>query len=95
MSDQVACPRCQIGNLHATTATYSDIYNGMLLSVPNVLAWKCDLCDYLEFEYDALAQIEALVGHSGLPDDHTRSASKLPPRDADVQDNNLPHRLKP
>ena len=34
MTDQVACPRCQIGYLHAETATYSCVHNGMLLSVP-------------------------------------------------------------
>jgi YgiT-type zinc finger domain-containing protein len=95
MTDQVACPRCQIGNLRATTGTYSTVYNGLLLSVPNVPAWKCDLCEYLEFEYDALTKIEALVGHFGLPDDHEQPTSKRPPLDSDVQDNNLPNRLKP
>lgn len=95
MTDQVACPRCQIGNLNATTATYSATFNGMLLSVPNVPAWKCDICGYLEFEDDALAQIEGLVGHFGLPDDRTRPASKIPPMDSDQPDKNLPHRLKP
>lgn len=95
MTDQIACPRCQIGNMHATTGTYSAVYLGALLSVPNVPAWKCDVCEYLEFDYEALMQIEALVGHFGLPDEHDRRQSKRPPFDSDVQDKNLPHRLKP
>ena len=55
-------------------------------------AWKCDICQYQEFDYDAMTQIEALVGHFGLPDDPVRPASKLPPVDADATETNLPHR---
>ena len=95
MNEQIACPRCQIGNLQADKATYTCIHNGMLLSVPNMPVWKCDLCEYEEFDYDALTRVEALVGHFGPPDEPNRPASKLPQVDSDVTDTNLPHRIKP
>ena len=90
-----SCPRCQIGYLHAEKATYSYVHNGMLLSVPNMPAWKCDICQYQEYDYDALTQIEALVGHFGLPNDPVRPASKVPTVDSDVTETKLPHRIKP
>lgn len=95
MPEEIACPRCQIGNLQAGTATYTYVYNGMLLSVPGMPAWTCDLCQYQEFDYDAVARIEALVGHVGMPSDPARPASKLPAVDADLPDSSLPHRIKP
>ena len=95
MTENAACPRCLIGYLHAETATYSCVQNGLLISVPHMPAWKCDICQYQEFDFEALMQIEALIGHVGLSDDPVRPASKLPSVDADVADNNLPHRVKP
>jgi len=93
MSD--SCPRCQIGYLQPEKATYAYVHNGMLLSVPNMPAWKCDICQYQEFDYDAITQVEALVGHFGLPDDPVRPASKLPTVDSDAAETKLPHRIKP
>jgi YgiT-type zinc finger domain-containing protein len=95
MNDQIACPRCQIGNLQPVSATYTCVQNGMLLSVPNMPAWKCDICQYEEFDYDALGRVEALTGHFGPPDDRTRPASKLPSVDSETAEPKLPHRLKP
>ncbi|MEP7292167.1 MAG: hypothetical protein ABI835_10300 [Chloroflexota bacterium] len=95
MTEQVACPRCQVGNLQTETATYTCIHNGSLLSMPNIPVWKCDICQYTEFDYDTLTQIEALTGRLGMPDDRVRAPSKLPAVDADLNDNNLPHRMKP
>ena len=95
MTDQIACPRCLIGNLLADRATYTSVHSGMLLSVPNMPVWKCDLCEYQEYDYDAIVELEALVGRFGMPDDPVRPSSKLPAVDSDVSENNLPHRIKP
>jgi len=95
MTEHVGCPRCQIGNLHAEKATYTCIHNGMLLSVADMPAWKCDICQYTEFDYGALTQIEALTGHMGIPEDPVRPASKLPAVDTESTETKLPHRLKP
>lgn len=95
MSEQTACPRCQIGNLQPSTATYSATHHGMLLSVPNTPMWKCDICQYTEFDYDTLARLEALTGRFGMPDDHAPRTSKLPAVDAETPESKLPHRIKP
>jgi YgiT-type zinc finger domain-containing protein len=95
MSEQAACPRCQIGNLQPHTATYSAIHNGMLLSVPNTPVWKCDICQYTEFDYDTLTRLEALTGRFGMPDDRAPQASKLPAVDTETTENKLPSRIKP
>jgi hypothetical protein len=67
----------------------------LFLSVPNVPAWKCDICQYQEFDYDVLTWVEALVGHVGIPTDAVRPASKLPAVDTDTTDTGkkLPHRV--
>jgi hypothetical protein len=67
----------------------------LFLSVPNVPAWKCDICQYLEFDDHAMIQLELLVGHSGLPADSDRRAAKLPPLDADAPEGKRPPRMKP
>jgi YgiT-type zinc finger domain-containing protein len=95
MNDQIACPRCQIGNLQPVSATYTCLHNHALLSVPNMPAWKCDICQYLEFDYDALGRVDALTGRFGPPDDPVRPASKLPSVDSETAEAKLPHRLKP
>ncbi len=95
MTEQTACPRCQIGNLHAHKATYTLVHHGMLLSVPDMTAWQCDICGYTEFDYDTLTEIEALTGRLGIPEDPVRPASKLPTVESDPAETKLPHRLKP
>ena len=95
MTEHVACPRCQIGNLHTETATYTCVHNGMLLSVPDMPLWKCDICQYTEFDYATMTQIEALAGHLGIPEDPVRPASKVPTVDTETTETKLPNRLKP
>jgi YgiT-type zinc finger domain-containing protein len=84
MTDQIACPRCQIGNLQPAQATYASVHKGMFLSVPNVPAWQCDICQFQEFDYDVITWVEALMGHAGMPADASRPAAKVPTVDADA-----------
>lgn len=95
MTEQTACPRCQIGTLQPRTATYTSIHRGMVLSVPNTPMWKCDICQYTEYDYDTLARLEALTGRFGMPDDHAPHAAKLPAVDTEPGENSLPNRVKP
>jgi YgiT-type zinc finger domain-containing protein len=79
-----SCPRCQMGYLQPVLSTYTRVHNHMLLSVPDVPAWKCDICQYLEYDDTALIEIEALVGQPELPPENSRPASKPAIFDADV-----------
>lgn len=96
MSDTAApsCPRCQIGHLQSTKATYSYVHNGLFVSVPNMPAWKCDICQYQEFDYDAMIRIEVLVGQLSLPTDSPRPAAKLPAYDVESMEGTPSHRAK-
>ncbi|MBE2272284.1 MAG: hypothetical protein IAE80_28875 [Anaerolinea sp.] len=89
-----SCPRCQIGHLQVGSATYSCVQQGVFLSVPNVPSWTCDICQYREFDFDALIRIEALVGQLGPASDADLQTAKRPPVDNEVIDKRPP-RIKP
>lgn len=56
------CPYCQIGFCQPSRDTYTRIYRGMLVSIPDMLVWICDICQYQEFDREALARLETLMG---------------------------------
>jgi YgiT-type zinc finger domain-containing protein len=72
------CPRCQIGHLQRGQATFVTCLNDQLLSIPDVAAWSCDICQYREFDVEAIHQIEVLAGALVTPLDTLRT----PPRAA-------------
>lgn len=78
-SAALSCPQCQIGLLQPTQTTYSGLHNGMVISVPNMPSWTCDICQHHEFDDSALNQIEALVGQLGLPTEVARRSAKRTP----------------
>jgi hypothetical protein len=89
----VTCPHCQIGYLQPTETTYTGVHNGMMVSVPNMTSWTCDICEHHEFDEAALIQIEALVGQSSLPTEVARRSSKRAPIESEMPA--TPRRLKP
>jgi hypothetical protein len=79
--------------LQPAQATYASVHKGIFLSVPNVPAWKCDICGFQEFDYDVITWVEAVMG---VPTDTMRPAAKLPTVDADTTaetGKKLPHRV--
>ena len=87
------CPQCQIGFLQPTETTYSGVHHGMLISVPNMPSYTCDLCEHHEFDVSALIQIEALVGQLSLPTEVARHSAKPSRIENDVP--TAQRRLKP
>jgi len=81
---QHSCPRCAIGLMQPTTATYTSVYRGSLLSVPSVPAWKCDVCQYTEYDDSTLVRLEALVGEFVFSPDELRLNAKLTSMDPDL-----------
>ncbi|MCK6580256.1 MAG: YgiT-type zinc finger protein [Anaerolineae bacterium] len=77
------CPRCQIGTLQPIQATYTTVYRGALLSVPNITAWNCDICGFIEYDDEMMAQLEAMTGEYPLNDDAPRQSAKPAALDAD------------
>ena len=68
------CPNCHIGHLHEARAPYVQLYNATLIHMPNVAAWKCDVCGETYFDTQTIRQLEVLIGDSGPPpNQHTPS----------------------
>lgn len=88
-----ACPRCQIGHLHQGKATFSVLYHGLLLTIQDMDAWTCDICQYREFDYDALSQVELLTGPLGSETELLRATNRS--LGSDMSDLNKTQRLKP
>ncbi|MCA9907116.1 MAG: hypothetical protein KC519_00605 [Anaerolineae bacterium] len=88
-----ACPRCQIGHLHRSRAAFVTLYRGMPLSIPNMDSWTCDICQYQEFDYDALNHLEQITGQlTAAPEDGRAAARSAAHENTEI---NSQQRLKP
>lgn len=88
-----SCPRCMVGRLSARITTHTRIQNGMLISIPNLQVYECDVCGLQEFAPHAAWQLDALDGD---PDDSIdeRIANKRAPVDVDAGETLSPRRVK-
>lgn len=84
------CPRCQIGMLQPGHATYVRTVQGMLISVPDMLVWTCDLCRYQEFDEEMLSRVEAAL-HEAAPSARTTARAQA----LEVADGTTGTTLKP
>lgn len=91
-SAALSCPQCQIGFLQPTETTYSGVHQGMLISMPNMPSWTCDICQHHEFDESVISQIEALVGQMKLPTEVARRSAKRTPIESEMP---AAQRLKP
>jgi len=87
------CPNCQIGHCHTGRATYVHVYGDMLVSVPHMLAWVCDICGYQEFDRATLLRLETMMGQVNTPTANDWSSAKMQPPDVPEATNT--RRLKP
>lgn len=89
------CPRCQIGLCRPERITYVRMYAGMLLRVPDMLVYTCDICGYQELEQDAFYQLQAVIGEADPSIEDAKSVAKPSPLDTiDSQDSNTTRRPK-
>jgi hypothetical protein len=90
------CPSCQIGFCHPAKGTYLRLVGDMLVSAPETPLWKCDICEYEEFDREAVMRLEALLGQYESVPDTGRFNPKLQSLDAlDASDSTTPRRAKP
>lgn len=59
------CPRCQIGHCHPGKTSFTRLYHGRLISVPDMTVYTCDVCGFQEFDPDAMTILQRLLGHTG------------------------------
>lgn len=79
------CPYCEIGQCHLSHRTYLGIYNGMLLSAPQIPFWTCDICQHQEFDREAVERLESLLASDDglkqrIADKITSSDTRKPPQ---------------
>jgi hypothetical protein len=68
----------------------------MLISIQNMPVLECDVCDFQEFEPEAMWKLDALSGEFNAPETHGRSSSKLSSLDVDIENGDTTtQRLKP
>jgi rubredoxin len=70
------CPQCQIGHLQLGKQTFVRVYAGLVVSIPDMPCFTCDVCDYQEFERASVAHVEALVGETRPGKSVPRAAAK-------------------
>lgn len=85
-----ACQRCGVGRLHPRKVTYTMIHEGMLISLQNMLAQECDICDFQDFDAKTIWQLDALIGEFNTPQTEGRFANKLASLESDVDPVDLP-----
>lgn len=49
-----ACPRCTVGRCSPRKTTFTEMHQGQLLAIPNVLAYVCDVCYFVEYAQEML-----------------------------------------
>jgi hypothetical protein len=89
------CPHCQIGNLHPVVETYSMVFGSSVLSAPDIPAWRCDICSYLEYDEDALMRLDLLIGELDIRAESARSSTRHQQHDTEIGSGKPAPRLKP
>lgn len=79
------CPYCEIGQCHLSYYTYTGIYNGMLVSAPQMPFWTCDICQHQEFDREAIERFESLLVSDDVPlqrttDKNVSTDTRKPPQ---------------
>lgn len=70
------CPRCQIGHCQPIQTTYVQMYGDQLISIPDVAAWRCDICGLQEFNPEALLHISKLLNLGNSAPEAPRTTSR-------------------
>ena len=61
------CPQCASGMLHPRRVTVWQRVGGHRLTVPNFPAWRCDVCNRLEYDAQAWAGLMIMLAGPRRP----------------------------
>ena len=61
MGDSI-CPVCHVGKLQERKITYTQVYEGQFIVIPNVEALVCDVCGEKVFDNIVLRRLNGLLG---------------------------------
>ncbi|MBI5958391.1 MAG: YgiT-type zinc finger protein [Chloroflexi bacterium] len=92
----ITCPRCGVGRMKLTRATYIQLYENTLIHAPNTIAWRCDVCGQTFFDPDAVLRLDVLAGEAGPPPNlHASEPVRSAPSDAPSSPDDSSDTLRP
>jgi len=56
------CPLCHVGKLHVKTTTFTQVFDGQVIVMPNIPALVCDMCGERTMAQDTLLSLSGLLG---------------------------------
>jgi YgiT-type zinc finger domain-containing protein len=59
---QPMCPVCHVGKLHERKTTFTELYEGQVIVMPNVTALVCDVCGERTMDHDTMLSLSGLLG---------------------------------
>jgi len=82
MSENTAsytCHECHVGLMQAKRVTYLTQLDNELITVPNFLAWICDVCGKREYDEQSIQWLNIMLDpNAGKPTQHQRRTTPLP-----------------
>jgi YgiT-type zinc finger domain-containing protein len=82
MSENIAnytCTDCHMGIMHAKRVTYLTQLDNELITVPNFLAWICDVCGKREYDESSIQWLNIMLDpNAGKPTQTHRRKPPLP-----------------
>jgi hypothetical protein len=55
------CPHCQVGHCQRSIMPFLKVHGDLLVNVPDMPVWSCDICGFYEYEREALARLDNLM----------------------------------
>jgi YgiT-type zinc finger domain-containing protein len=56
------CPMCHVGKLQEKKTTFTQVFDGQVIVMPNVSALVCDVCGERTMDPDTLLSLSGLLG---------------------------------
>jgi YgiT-type zinc finger domain-containing protein len=56
------CPLCHVGKLHERKTTFTQVFEGQLIVMPNVTALVCDVCGERTMDHATMLSLSGLLG---------------------------------
>ena len=73
-----SCVECHIGTMHSKRITYFTHIQNELITVPNFLAWVCDVCKRREYDLQSILWLNMLLDpNAGKPTQTKRRTTPL------------------
>ena len=59
---ETMCPICHVGKLREKKTTFTQVFDGQVIVMPNVSALVCDVCGERTMDHNTLLSLSGLLG---------------------------------